>query len=362
VVDRRVELHPRIAADPGRLGDHVQQFRGPVVVHRPAVGHRGRRPLRVVHHGLHEPVGGAHRVVRVLVEDRVVGAAGDVEARVVAGLDQGPGLALLDLLAADELHDVGVIGVQNDHLRGAPGLAAALDHAGERVEAAHEGHRARRRSAARQGLGGGTKRRQVAAGARTELEQHPLGLGQAEDRLHRVLDGVDEARRTLRALLDPDVEPHRRVEAGVLVEEDVSQFRVEGLGVRLGREVAALAPPVRDPVGHPGDQLPDARLAPGRPQLAAKVLRHHDVRRRLRPGLRHLDAVLLEHRLALLVGDHGVADVPLDAVEGVDAGLGVAALDRQAGRARGWRRWVGCRRRPRGAGRSGRGHHLPTAG
>jgi len=35
----------------------------------------------------------------------------------------------------------------------------------------------------------------------TRTEQHAFGLGQAEDRFHRVLHGVDEARRTLRRLL-----------------------------------------------------------------------------------------------------------------------------------------------------------------
>ena len=301
-------------------------------------------------------------MIRVLVEDRVVGAAGDVEARVVAGLDQRPGLALFDFLAADELDDVGVIGVQNDHLRGAPRLPAALDHAGERVEAAHEGNRAGGRAPTGQGLGRGTECREVAAGAGAEFEQHPLRLGETEDGLHRVLDGIDEARRALGVLLDPDVEPHRRVEAGVLVQKDVGELGVERLGVGLAREVAALTAPVGDAVGHPRDQLPRAGLALGSAQLTAEILRHDHVRGRLRPRLRHLDAVLLEHGLALLVRDDRVADVPLDPVEGVDAGFGVAALDGQARRTRCRGRRAPGLRRERGAGRSGSGYHLPATG
>ena len=50
-------------------------------------------PLAVAAHGLHELVGHADRVVRVLEEDRGVGLA--VERGVVAGLDEGPDLALL---------------------------------------------------------------------------------------------------------------------------------------------------------------------------------------------------------------------------------------------------------------------------
>jgi hypothetical protein len=45
-------------------------------------------------------------VVGVLEEDRVVGAAADVEAAVVAGVDERPGLLLLLGLAGDELDDV----------------------------------------------------------------------------------------------------------------------------------------------------------------------------------------------------------------------------------------------------------------
>src|ERR1043166_2460137 len=44
---------------------------------------------------------------------------------------------------------------------------------------------------------------------RAVLEEHALGLGQTEDRLHRIVDGVDEAGRALRMRLDADVEPDR---------------------------------------------------------------------------------------------------------------------------------------------------------
>ena len=57
-------------------------------------------------------------------------------------------LALLVGLAPDELLDVGVVDVEDDHLRGAAGLAAALDGAGRGVGAAHEADRAAGRAAA----------------------------------------------------------------------------------------------------------------------------------------------------------------------------------------------------------------------
>ena len=70
--------------------------------------------------------------------------------------------------------------------------------------------------------------RQVDARARAAAEDHPLLGVPGEDRLHRVLDGEDEAGATLRRLLEADVEPHRRVERGHLVQQDVGQLGLEG--------------------------------------------------------------------------------------------------------------------------------------
>ena len=84
-------------------------------------------------------VGDADGVVGVLVLDADPGVA--VERHVVAGLAQGVGLLLLLRLAPDELLDVGVVDVEDDHLGGAAGLAAGLDRAGDGVGAAHEGDR-----------------------------------------------------------------------------------------------------------------------------------------------------------------------------------------------------------------------------
>jgi len=61
-----------------------------------------------------------------------------VEAAVIARVDQGPGLLFFLLFALDEFNDVGMLGVQDDHLGRAARLAAGLDHAGEGVVALHE--------------------------------------------------------------------------------------------------------------------------------------------------------------------------------------------------------------------------------
>src|SRR5262249_2329198 len=151
----------------------------------------------------------------------------------------------------------------------------------------------------------GAKLGEVDAGARAAAEDDSLAADPVEDRLHRIVDREDEARRALRLLLEADVEPDRRVEGGELVDEDELELGLEALGLFLGGEVAALSAPAGDRVDDAADHLLDARLALGRGHAAAEVLLGDDVGRRLAPELRELDALLLEGRL-VLAGDEGI--------------------------------------------------------
>ena len=121
-VDRRVELHARIAAEVRGSGDHAHEFAGLEGLRGLARGDVAGLPLGVGLDRPHELVGHAHRVVRVLEENRAVGRA--VERTVVARVDQSPGLALLFRLALDEVGHVGMVDVQDDHLGRATRLAA----------------------------------------------------------------------------------------------------------------------------------------------------------------------------------------------------------------------------------------------
>src|SRR6185503_12621304 len=92
-------------------------------------------------------------------------------------------------------------------------------------------------ASAGQRLLGGADGREVRSRARAKLEEHALRLGQAEDRVHRVLDGVDEAGGSLRVRLDPDVEPDGAVEGDLLLDEQVRELVREVLEVFRSREV-----------------------------------------------------------------------------------------------------------------------------
>ena len=143
LVDGGVELHAGIAAEPGGLGDLAHDVARLVGLYRLVAldGVGGEVAVALV--GAHELVADADGVVGVLEEDGGIGL-GIGAGAVVAGLDQREGLGFFLGLALDEVHDVGMVDVEDDHLGRAARLAAGLDDAGKGVEAAHEAQAGRR--------------------------------------------------------------------------------------------------------------------------------------------------------------------------------------------------------------------------
>ena len=340
-VDRRVELHPGVAACVRRLGDHVEHLaRGTGLGDLAGLDEVGL-PLGVIEDRLHESIGRAHGIVRVLEEHGAVGRA--VERGVVARFDQRPRLLFLFDFALDEIDDVGMVGVEHHHLGRAPRLAARLDDAGTRVGGLHERQRSRRGAARRQFLAARAQRRQVHARAGAAFEDHAFVAVPAQDRVHAVIDLEDEACRALRLGLDADVEIHRAVERGLLIEEQVLELGVEGFARFRAGKIALLLAPSGDRIDDPRDELADAGLAPRRSERAAEIFRDHDVGRRLRPSARHLDVFLLEDYAAVFARNDGAAEIPFDFGIWIDAGGGEEPLehDTVAGRAQSRRaqRW-----------------------
>ena len=93
-VDGGVELHAGIAAVPGGFGNFAQQFFGFVGLNDIAGANGTGGEVGVADYRVHEVIGDADGVVRVLEEDGRVGI-GAGRRPVVSGVDQGPGLGLL---------------------------------------------------------------------------------------------------------------------------------------------------------------------------------------------------------------------------------------------------------------------------
>ncbi len=327
-IDRGVVLHAGIAAVPGGVGHALQQLAGAEFFAGISVVDVARPPVAIVLDRLHEFIGDADRMVRVLEEDRGIGFA--VDRRIVALLDQDLRLALFLHLAVNELDDVRMIHVQDHHLRGAARLAAGLDHAGKRVEALHEADRAGGDAAAGECFAASAQGGEIRARARAPLEEHPFGLGQVHDRFHVVLDGVDEAGRALRLGLHAHVEPHGRIEGHFLLDQQVRQFVAEGVTRRGVGEVAALLAPADDRVHDAADELAHGIFALRRVELAVEIFRRDDVCRGLRPAFRHFHIFLAENHLALFVADLRDAAFPFDSVKGSSAPVGKVSLEFEA--------------------------------
>ncbi len=328
VVDGVVVLNARVGAGPGGLGHLPEQGLG-VDLFDDLAGHpRAQAERAALLDGLHELVVHTDRVVRVLVLDRgdVLAAQVHVEARVTQGAD----LLLFLHLGLDEVLDVGVVDVEDDHLGRAAGGAARLDRSCRGVGTAHEGDGTRGVAAGGQQLLGGADAGEVQAGAGAALEDHALFLVPVEDRLHGVVDGQDEAGGDLLRLGRADVEPDRAVEAEDLVQEGVGQFVLEDLGVGGRGEVLVVLAGLPIRLHDAVDELLQAHLALRGADGTAEVLAGDDVDRVHRPEVGELDAALLEvDRAVAPVGHDDVTALPGHLVVRVHAGGGVDALDAQ---------------------------------
>src|SRR5680860_913411 len=169
VVDRTVVLDAGVGARPRGLGDVVPEALGVDGLDDLAAGAGTQAELPAFFDGAHELVVDADRVIGVLVLH-----AGDVDAtevHVIAGIAEDTDLVLFVFLGVDELGDVGVVDVENDHLRRAAGGATGLDGACRGVGSAHEGDRTGCGAARRaEQLLGGADTAQVEAGTGTALE------------------------------------------------------------------------------------------------------------------------------------------------------------------------------------------------
>src|SRR5262249_40139426 len=154
------ELHAGIAAAPGGVGDFEEKFFGLESMHGAAVFHGFGAEVGVAKNGIHEVVGYADGIVGVLEKNRGVGF-GVGRGSVVAGGDESVRLGFFFRLALDEVDDIGVVDIEDDHFRGAAGLAAGLDYAGEGVETFHETERTAGDAAAAQTFGRGTQGRKI---------------------------------------------------------------------------------------------------------------------------------------------------------------------------------------------------------
>ena len=317
-VDGVIELNTGIGALPGGLG-HLAEEVASVNLLDDLVGGTGPKPEPLTFlHGMHEVITDAHRVVGVLVLHRVdvLAANPHVEASSAEGAD----LVLLARLGLDELLDVGVINVEDDHLGSSASGTTGLDGSGRGIGTPHEGDRPGGGPATAQQLLGGTNPGDVDSSARTALEDHSLLGVPVQDRLHRVVHREDEAGADLLWAGSTDVEPDRGVEAEVLVQQQPREFLAEHRGIGIGGEVTILLAGAHVNRNDTVDERLEAGLALHRAQGTTEVLVRHDRGGIGAPEIGELHPTLFEDDLiGTPVRLDDVATLPGDLVVGMSA-------------------------------------------
>ncbi len=202
-------------------------------------------------------------------------------------------LLLLDHLPLDELLDIGMIDIDDHHLRRAARGAARLDRARRAVADLQEAHQARRFAAARELLVLAAQGGEVRAGAGAVFEQARLARPQIHDPAfvdEVVLDALDEAgvrlrmfigrrrlRQPSRCMIDvivpltraidavgpvqAGVEPLRAVGRRFLRRQHVAHLVVEGARIGFAVEVMAFPAPIGPCAGHAVEDLLGGVLA-----------------------------------------------------------------------------------------------------
>jgi len=129
-------------------------------------------------------------VVGVLEKDGAVGLA--VNRGVVALFDEDVRFLFFFHLAINELNDVRMVDIEDNHLGGAARLAAALDDAGEGVEALHEADGAGGDAATGESLAACPRRvEKLVPVPEPHLKSMPSVRVRAHDGFHAVLHGVE---------------------------------------------------------------------------------------------------------------------------------------------------------------------------
>ena len=138
-VNGGIELQTRVGAFPSGFRHLAKELAGFNGFDYRAVGASGEAPVAVGFNGFHENIGYPHGVVGVLKLHRMNVFA--VQAHVKACGLQGFHLVFFFGFAPNELFNVGVFGIQNNHFGGPTGFASTFYGASRSIGAPHKADR-----------------------------------------------------------------------------------------------------------------------------------------------------------------------------------------------------------------------------
>ena len=125
-------------------------------------------PVTIFQDRFHKRIRDPHRVVRILTRYGPIGLA--IEVGTVAGRNKRGHFLLLPHLPFNEVHDLGMIQIQTDHLRRSTGDPSRLGRTSSAVEHFQKAHQARGITPTREFFLASTDLREIGSGSRTVLE------------------------------------------------------------------------------------------------------------------------------------------------------------------------------------------------
>src|SRR6185437_5043474 len=284
-VDGRIVLGPGIGATPGRIGDLIPYFPGGDAFHDAVVAAGRKFPVLTILQPVKEGIGNTHRIVGVLAGYRFIGFA-----FIIAGITGGykrSNLFFLFHLPVDELHDLGMIQVETDHLGGTARSSTGFDGAGSTVADLQKAHEAAGCATAAELLAFPANMREIGAYTGTVFKDPGFSYPKiheptvvdkvvfhAEDKtcmglrafvgrsgfFQLVVDRIDEvvALRLTRdtvALVEARIEPLRRIGYAGLVEDTIYQFIIKHPGIIFRSKISVSFAPDPPAIGHPVGDL-----------------------------------------------------------------------------------------------------------
>ena len=147
-------LHARISTLPRGIRNPRHDIGCLQTLHRLLLSDRFECPVVAVLNRIQKILCHPDRIVGVLKLNRTPRIT--VQGHIPTGITEGVCFPLLISLTPYELHYVGMVNVQNNHLSSPPGLATRLDRSSYGISRPHEGHRTGSLAASRKHFLGGT--------------------------------------------------------------------------------------------------------------------------------------------------------------------------------------------------------------
>src|SRR3989339_724287 len=138
-VNNRIVLHTWVSTLPSCVCHHVHELTRLPSFDRSSRNHRVCGPIAIGLNGFHKLVGHTYRVVGILKRNRSIRSP--IHGSVIPCVHERPCFLFFIHLAHDEIVNVWVVDIQNNHLCRTTCFSSTLDHTSNRIQSLHKRNR-----------------------------------------------------------------------------------------------------------------------------------------------------------------------------------------------------------------------------